>query len=421
MCNIMKICPDVSELRGVKTDIKCTEKDCNKIFKTSSNLKMHYMKHHLKTSLEKQKVSHDTTVQYHCPVKTCMYNTSSSRFFATKRSLKQHYLKVHAEKLYNCTKCSKSFSTVALHDSHEKVCGKVFKCVECSWPYNSQEALLTHCRRKNHKRPNADKIETATVPLVADNIIVLNVTPARLPNLQDKEVQTDSVNSSKIKKRNTTQQTQTSKVKKIGNNAETQTIKNTILEKAMLNANLYVSKSNAQTQSEIYTDIKNDKIDHIKTNTQENNIVLNYFEIDVNKQNTSLNILDNLLSETIINNNTHHLCNIETQTDRFDLALQENMDSSFTQTADLSLDQLLYSHMYTQTCDDILLSELGFNDSHTQTYWPGYEDSVSTETQTNFADLLLGDRSTQTSSILTENLLEASEYSQSYENPTNES
>uniref|UniRef100_A0A1B0DE24 Uncharacterized protein n=1 Tax=Phlebotomus papatasi TaxID=29031 RepID=A0A1B0DE24_PHLPP len=54
------------------------------------------------------------------------------------------------------------------------------------------------------------------------------------------------------------------------------------------------------------------------------------------------------------------------------------------------LDPLLYSHMYTQTCDE-MLSELGLSDVQTQTTWPPpdlQDFLVSTETQTSFTQCL---------------------------------
>ncbi|PSN52720.1 hypothetical protein C0J52_06167 [Blattella germanica] len=93
-------------------------------------------------------------------------------------------------------------------------------------------------------------------------------------------------------------------------------------------------------------------------------------------------------------------CSIETQTelditDSFLSECTDDGDTSFTfcstietQTTEefSSLDQLLYSNMCTQTCDESFYSELGFVNIQTQTAWPQFtsDDSmfVSTETQT---------------------------------------
>ncbi|KAK7791811.1 hypothetical protein R5R35_001234 [Gryllus longicercus] len=92
-------------------------------------------------------------------------------------------------------------------------------------------------------------------------------------------------------------------------------------------------------------------------------------------------------------------CSTETQTEiDVNCFLSDcDNDTSFTLCSNIetqtteefsSLDQLLYSNMCTQTCDEILLSELGFADIETQTAWPQYTDDsslVSTETQTSLS------------------------------------
>lgn len=94
-------------------------------------------------------------------------------------------------------------------------------------------------------------------------------------------------------------------------------------------------------------------------------------------------------------NSSGGLCDIETQTEKFSTNI---------------LDQMLYSHMHTQTCDEFL-SELGLSDIQTQTNLPDDKDGlgessdqnaygittsgphdemlVSTETQTSFTQCLL--------------------------------
>ena len=93
-------------------------------------------------------------------------------------------------------------------------------------------------------------------------------------------------------------------------------------------------------------------------------------------------------------------CNIETQTEidisnSFLPECADDGDTSFTFCSNIetqttedfpSFDQLLYSNMCTQTCDDSFYSELGFVNIQTQTAWSQFnsDDSmfVSTETQT---------------------------------------
>lgn len=93
-------------------------------------------------------------------------------------------------------------------------------------------------------------------------------------------------------------------------------------------------------------------------------------------------------------------CSIETQTEldfsrSFLTDCADDGDPSFTfcsntetqTTEDFpSFDHLLYTNMYTQTCDEAFYSEFGFANIQTQTAWPQFveDDSlfVSTETQT---------------------------------------
>ena len=93
-------------------------------------------------------------------------------------------------------------------------------------------------------------------------------------------------------------------------------------------------------------------------------------------------------------------CSIETQTELdfsrcFLTDSADDGDPSFTfcsntetqTTEDFpSFDHLLYTNMYTQTCDEAFYSEFGFANIQTQTAWPQFveDDSVfvSTETQT---------------------------------------
>jgi len=106
---------------------------------------------------------------FHCQYEGCVYSRESKKHFKEYRYLKQvtppliyvdlcystylfylqHYDKVHAEKKFLCARCSKGFSTTTLLKSHESYCGKEFKC-SCGVVYKSNEALLTHAKRKKH-------------------------------------------------------------------------------------------------------------------------------------------------------------------------------------------------------------------------------------------------------------------------------
>jgi len=86
---------------------------------------------------------------FHCQYEGCVYSHESKKHFKAHRYLKQHYDKVHAEKKFSCPLCSKGFSTTTLLKSHQNYCGREFKC-SCGVVYKSNEALLTHAKRKKH-------------------------------------------------------------------------------------------------------------------------------------------------------------------------------------------------------------------------------------------------------------------------------
>ncbi|XP_032777196.2 uncharacterized protein LOC116916111 [Daphnia magna] len=87
--------------------------------------------------------------KFNCKYADCLYSEGSRLYFQKYRYLKQHYDKVHNTKIYECTKCLKKFGTTTLQKSHMSYCGKEFKC-SCGVVYKSNEALLTHAKRKRH-------------------------------------------------------------------------------------------------------------------------------------------------------------------------------------------------------------------------------------------------------------------------------
>lgn len=64
-------------------------------------------------------------------------------------------------------------------------------------------------------------------------------------------------------------------------------------------------------------------------------------------------------------------------------ALSSNIETQTTSDLD-NMDQLLYSNTYTQTCNEMLSSDLGLSNIQTQTAWSHDDTTVSTETQTKF-------------------------------------
>lgn len=91
--------------------------------------------------------------QYWCPIQSCRRQKDS---FSSRKYLIQHFFKAHNSQKFNCGNCEKKFSTEILRNVHEKSCGKIFSCDFCNCCYNSNEALLTHRKRKSHFDPSIE-------------------------------------------------------------------------------------------------------------------------------------------------------------------------------------------------------------------------------------------------------------------------
>lgn len=135
-----------------KKEYICNEQDCGKDFTNEQSLRKHInLIHHQITAAEKKIV-----YQYSCPVETCRRRVHKD-FLSSRKYLIQHFYKAHNSEKFNCRNgCDKKFSTELLRNVHEKSCGKVFSCDFCNCCYSSNEALLTHRKRKNHIDPSIE-------------------------------------------------------------------------------------------------------------------------------------------------------------------------------------------------------------------------------------------------------------------------
>ncbi|XP_076283756.1 ASCIZ zinc finger protein [Lasioglossum baleicum] len=138
------ICPSTEELSVITNNVKCAK--CGLVFQNEPRYRLHDLKVHQRKNLDK--IAKES-VEYRCPVESCVYAPNAERHFTSMKYLKQHYLKVHAKKTYACTRCEKSFSTEAAKEGHTRVCGIEYTC-SCSKVYTSYEALLTHAKRSLH-------------------------------------------------------------------------------------------------------------------------------------------------------------------------------------------------------------------------------------------------------------------------------
>lgn len=383
-----KICPSAEELSKITSLIYCTEKGCNSVFNSKSNLQLHLAKTHKKEHLL---TSNDPTKEYYCPETTCIYN--NEKHFKKMKNLKQHYLKVHCEKNHSCDVCGKTFSTAAAANSHKEYCGVLFNCMDCEAKYPAYESLLTHCRRKKHLVLDKNSYKTNTSTSDISEVQVVEsckgireteklILPKGSVSLQllcykvafDKSSQTDLNLKGRLKRsKNTTKETQTFKDGKMQMTAETQTIGDftTIGDENKKSIKTQTKQANSLSKS---------------CNTSFNISETDFTNVQCNSSSTQTNVKEELM----YSNTTHtppefEFIDTSSQTNfSEDMIDVENFLNSETQTDFMFEHDIInpdfYAHMCTQTGDDDFLNDLSFNDIHTQTNT--YEMLRSVESQT---------------------------------------
>lgn len=320
------------------------------------------------------------TKWYFCPVENCPYfdvGKVANKHFTCLKYVRQHYQKVHAVKMFQCEMCGKTFGTEGMRVRHQLDCGRVYECDECGWAYNTRETLLTHAKRKGHViDSNKFKTTPATKqppPSANDTVIIgtQTTTPIQIlvklsTQTQDQGIQTDPVEIKQQPKRK-----RGSNTSRVGNKSSKKQ-KNTATETTVC------QEDSPKMHPVLSVD-----------SPPENNLNRLNFVEDADVEDSISTCLEQLV------NSSGGLCDIETQTEKFSTNI---------------LDQMLYSHMHTQTCDEFL-SELGLSDIQTQTNLPDDKDGlgessdqnaygittsgphdemlVSTETQTSFTQCLL--------------------------------
>lgn len=163
---IEQFTPTIYQITNVQ-QIPCPQMDCTSIFSNSGQLDMHLTRHHKLPA--NPPAATPAQRQYFCPIDTCKYylhqtaTTQRVQFFGSMKLLKQHYMKMHAVRSLACPQCSRTFAVERLLRAHRQQCGQTFSCTQCSWPYQTLEALQTHCRRKGHPLPER-KLPAPTPP-----------------------------------------------------------------------------------------------------------------------------------------------------------------------------------------------------------------------------------------------------------------
>lgn len=342
--------------------IKCTEKNCTSVVDSESHLNMHLAKKHGMEHLLKKPISKK---QFHCPETDCCYNTKMH--FKQLKLLKQHYVKVHAEKSQVCEMCGKGFSAESALKYHEEYCGISFTCNDCYTCYPCYESLQTHCRRKKHVllpkaayKPirkddgcssksdsnlvcNNKTKQYMLLPKTSDTYIVLMASKQGL----DKSCQTDVKHKSNNSRTNDEQQIC----------VETQTVGDCVPT-----TNNDLEKISIETQTKQIT------LQTKSCNTSEKLDLENYIAVEQKHSSTQTFCNDEDSLMAFDDDTTFFNCNTETQTDLFSDTLLNSCD--------------FYSNMYTQTpsCENMLLDDLEFNDTYTQTAL--YDAVRSVESQT---------------------------------------
>lgn len=307
----------------------CQVGDCTEQFHNGSHLQMHQLKRHgIKSSVATDATGNRDTVVYHCPEFSCCYSEKSGgeKFFGTFRSLKQHFLKVHSQKNFICSLCNgqKSFATESLLRAHETNCGQSFCCEVCKLSYGTREALLTHAKRKNHGY---------------EALLAMKSSSKRKANKsEDKKAKAIKVDT------HVTIQIQT--------NLPIECCKTSQTTQTEYNGSEVATRNEISTQT-INTLNATSTVDNFCQTNLQQLLALDEPELIV----PSGTFPPPLLPST---DGTHTVCT-ETQTDLIYDSMFPNEDRT---------DPMLYSHMYTQTCDDII-SDLGLATIETQTNWDG--------------------------------------------------
>lgn len=253
-----------------------------------------------------------------------------------------------------CINCNgqKSFATESLLRAHQANCGQSFICKVCGYSYGSREALLTHTKRKNHGYEELlmsknSKRKATEIPL---DVPVKAVKGSAKSSIQVQTEQPEdeicAADDMAVKKSQTTQTDINPPDLAAKSECSTQT--------ATSSSRVSIESVNASTMD-----------NYCQTNLEQ----FNYFEDNSLTCFGNVTVASNASSESVT-----CVCT-ETQTDLIYDEMFPNEDRT---------DPMLYSHMYTQTCDDIF-SDLALSTIETQTSWGDGlgEFLVSTETQTN--------------------------------------
>lgn len=168
----------------------CNNTGCLQQFSSEKSLKKHLIQHSNEFINEDSKeMIPKILFRFNCPIVTCRRSLKMEKeYFTTRKHLHQHFFKVHNTGKILCSNanCEKSFSTELLRNLHLKNCGKTFTC-HCGCSYNSNEALLTHQKRKH---PMIERKRKDKIPEREENNNESNVKQSEIPPAPRKTVST---------------------------------------------------------------------------------------------------------------------------------------------------------------------------------------------------------------------------------------
>lgn len=422
---IQQFTPTIHEITNVQ-HLPCSQFGCTSLFRNSGQLNMHLTQHH-KLLASSSTATTAAMRQFFCPIDTCKYHrkhglpypaTKRSHFFGSMKLLKQHYLKVHAVRSLACPQCPRTFAAERLLRAHRQQCGQTFSCPQCLWPYQTLEALQTHCRRKGHPMPERQQSAptpttaahaSSTGELMRDLAELVRMKPidqrrrpvaiAPKPTTNAAEVATGSTNTPAS---NTSQSSQTTQTVVPLPHADPEISDSIFLNHWQKRAD---ESADRQTLPTVLTN-------HCSVQTEINLNNLHFLNVALDSNSMTGFYPGQSAAVTAAGHGCEHLCHIETQTDFERVAAELHTQTRTTMTtsgddeqhhqhsADDDLAQrlaeappspaMLYTDGHTQThCEELLFG--GWTHIETQTCWSpdphGTEDFseflVSTETQTS--------------------------------------
>ncbi|CAH2041743.1 unnamed protein product, partial [Iphiclides podalirius] len=120
---------------------------CSKTFDRIGDLKRHLIEHVIRSTLAKNPVNKNGTLNIQCEVCQTESFTKVDRYKA--------HLREHAKlTLYQCTFCNKSFSDSSNFSKHKKIHGAIyFQCDLCQRKFNSKKMITQHMEYHNNNSP----------------------------------------------------------------------------------------------------------------------------------------------------------------------------------------------------------------------------------------------------------------------------